>query len=390
MRSSYDVIVVGGGVVGAATALAFCRAGLSVGLLEQGAGPAAPVVGDDIDLRVYALAPGSVRYLDSLGAWDSIAAYRASAYRHMEVWDSDLESRIDFDTAGMPSPELGYIVEDRILRHSLWSALAGVDLRLGQRATGFRFEQGRATLTLADGASLQAALVVAAEGADSDLRQWADIDTTGWDYPQRSIVCHLQTEQPHAGTAYQRFMANGPLALLPLADGRSSIVWSTGLAEAQELLALDDAEFGKRVEAGIQQRLGRVLAVTPRRSFPLRLLHAESYVRPGLALVGDSAHVVHPLAGQGVNLGLADVEALVSILVEARQQRRDWSLRVLQRYERRRKAANLEMLALTEGLFRLFRQSSPTVAAIRETGMFLLNRLGPLKGPLTRRAMGLK
>lgn len=389
MRDHYDVLVVGGGVIGAAAALAFSRAGLAVGLLEQGAMPAVPLPGDDIDLRVYALAPGSVRYLDSLGAWATIAAYRTSPFRQMEVWDSDPERRLDFDTAGMPGPELGHIVEDRVLRFALWSALGGVDLRVGQRATGFRFEAGCATLNLADGTSLQAGLVVAAEGADSDLRRWADIDTTGWNYSQRSIVCHLQTEQPHRAAAYQRFMAKGPLALLPLSDGRSSIVWSTDLAHAEELLALDDAGFGERVERAIQQRLGRVLAVSPRRSFPLRLLHAESYVRPGLALVGDSAHVVHPLAGQGVNLGLADVEALVSILVEARRQRRDWSLRVLQRYERRRKAANLEMLALTEGLFRLFRQTSATAVALREAGMFLLNRIGPLKGPLTRRAMGL-
>lgn len=386
-QNSYDVVVVGGGVVGASAALALARAGLDVCLLERGEAPPAFDPGDT-DLRVYAISPGSARFLATLGVWPRVAGMRISPYRRMKVWDADPERGLEFDTAGLDQPQLGFIVEDRVLRTALWSALGGVRLRLGRKPAGFRYANGRARLELDDGGTLDAALVVAAEGADSSLREWAGIDTTGWEYPQTSIVCHATTSKPHGETAYQRFLPAGPLAFLPLADGRSSIVWSTESADARCLLELDDAGFAASLGQAIQERLGEITAVTARRAFPLRLLHAESYVQPGLALVGDSAHVVHPLAGQGVNLGLADVEALAEVLTVVNGTRA-WTLRVLNRYQRRRKAANLEMLALTDGLFRLFRHDAPAVAAAREAGLFLVNRLGALKAPLVRRAMGL-
>jgi ubiquinone biosynthesis UbiH/UbiF/VisC/COQ6 family hydroxylase len=231
---------------------------------------------------------------------------------------------------------------------------------------------------------------VGAEGQDSQLREWAGIDPVGWPYPQRAIVSHVATEAPHARTAYQRFLPNGPLALLPLADGRSSIVWSTDSAEADALLALDDDAFRARLAEAIGHRLGDITSITPRLAFPLRLLHATRYVKPGFALVGDSAHVVHPLAGQGVNLGLADAQALVEIVAAARAQGRPIGQeRVLQRYERRRKAGNLEVMALTDGLFRLFHLRLPGLDAVRELGMAAVGRMGPLKRRLAQRAMGL-
>lgn len=388
MASRHDVIVVGGGVVGAAAALALRQQGLRVALVERGARPA-PAAVNVVDMRVYAIAPGSIRFLEALGAWSRIDPARISPYRRMQVWESSPEHSLDFDTSGLVAARLGCIVEDGVLREALWAGLDGVDVYPGQQPVSCRHADGVSQLELSDGSVMQAALVIAAEGADSPLRDWAGIETSGWDYPQRALVCHVQTEHPHQGTAYQRFLPEGPLAFLPLADGRSSIVWSTRTADAEALLSLDDSAFLQRLEQAIQHRLGRLSAPTRRLSFPLRLMHAGEYVKPGLALVGDSAHVVHPLAGQGVNLGLADVAELVEVLSLARQQRRDWTLRVLQRYERRRKSANLEMLALTDGLYRLFRENAPGLKTAREAGLFLLDRLGPLKQPLTRRALGL-
>jgi ubiquinone biosynthesis UbiH/UbiF/VisC/COQ6 family hydroxylase len=209
----------------------------------------------------------------------------------------------------------------------------------------------------------------------------------GWHYAQRAIVCHVDTQRAHRGIAWQRFLASGPLAFLPLADGRCSIVWSAEEALAGELLALDDAAFAARLGEAAEHALGEVLRTTPRLSFSLRLLHAQDYARPGLVLVGDAAHTVHPLAGQGVNLGFADVQQLTSTLVEARDAGRDWSAsRRLHSYARARKAANLEMLAVTDGLYRAFRLRLPGLKAALGLGLEAVDKLGPLKSWLARQA----
>jgi 2-polyprenylphenol 6-hydroxylase len=386
----HEIAIAGGGVVGAAAALALVRQGRDVVLVERGAAPAAfdPA---SYDLRVYALAPGSVRFLDRLGIWERLAAQRVSPYGRMRVWESSPAQQLTFDAAALAVPELGHIVEDSLLRASLWAALGGaVRTMTGVQVSAYAAQDGRPHLSLSNGDTIEAELVIAAEGADSPLREWAGIDPVGWAYPQRSIVCNVETERPHQATAWQRFLPGGPLAFLPLADGRSSIVWSTDTAEAAELLALDDAGFRERLAEAFGQQLGAITGCTQRVAFPLRLLHAESYVQPGFALVGDSAHVVHPLAGQGLNLGLADVEALADVIAEAREQRKSPGvLRVLRRYERRRKAANVEALALTDGLHRLFRLRGAGVEAVRELGLSLVSRAGPIKRELARRAMGL-
>jgi ubiquinone biosynthesis UbiH/UbiF/VisC/COQ6 family hydroxylase len=385
----HEVVVVGGGVVGAATALALRREGFDVALVEKGKAPA-PWKAEAYDARVYAISPGSTRFLAGCGVWDRIKAQRASPYTRMQVWESTPLQALDFDAAELAVPELGHIIEDSLLRATLWDALAGAAVRTGVHVTNLVLDNGRARLTLSDGEMLGAELVVAAEGADSPLREWAGIDVGGWAYPQRSIVCNVTTEKPHHGIAYQRFMPGGPLAFLPLADGRSSIVWSTDTAEAEELMALPAAEFRERLGEAFQMRLGAITAADKRFAFPLRLLHAQSYVAPGVALVGDAAHVIHPMAGQGLNLGLADVEALVAVLVEARRQKRPLgALRGLQRYERARKADNVEALALVDGLHRLFRLRAPELGGLRELGMSLVGRAGLVKSALAKRAMGI-
>jgi 2-octaprenylphenol hydroxylase len=389
VKRRHEIAVVGGGAVGAATALGLARQGFDVALLEKGGAPQ-EFSAADWDPRVYALSPGSVQFLGALGVWNRIAAQRVSPYGRMEVWEQNAAQALVFDAAELGAPELGFIVEDRLLRSALWAGLGNaVTVMTGAQVTGLQ-RDGAPKLTLANGDTLEAELVVAAEGAESPLREWAGIDPVGWSYDQRALVSHVETERPHGGTAYQRFLPYGPLAFLPLADGRSSIVWSTQAAEADELLALDENSFREALAAALDNRLGAIGACSPRFAFPLRLLHAEQYVVPGLALVGDSAHVVHPLAGQGLNLGLADALALVDVVTAARKERkRLGALRVLQRYERRRKAQNVEMLALTDGLNRLFRLRVPGLGPLRELGMSLVSRSGPVKQALARRAMGL-
>ena len=385
----HDVIVAGGGVVGASTALALQCAGFSVALIERGGRQPAFDV-DTYDPRVYALAPGSVSFLEQLGVWAAVAAQRVSPYTRMEVWDRSPVRTLAFDANELAVAELGFIVEDSLLRATLWPALSQVTVHAPAQIAGVTLAASGVRVELAGGTALEGSLLVAAEGAESPLRALAGIEAQGWSYEQRAIVCHVATEVPHAGVALQRFLPDGPLALLPLADGRCSIVWSTANQHAEELLSLSDEEFLEALGEAIDHKLGAIIAASPRIAFPLKLMHAQAYVKAGFALVGDSAHVIHPLAGQGLNLGLADAQALVEVLCGARAEKKPLgTLRVLQRYERRRKSANLEVMALTEGLHRLFGARFPGLDGLRELGLTLVNRAGPLKRSLAQRAMGI-
>jgi ubiquinone biosynthesis UbiH/UbiF/VisC/COQ6 family hydroxylase len=242
-------------------------------------------------------------------------------------------------------------------------------------------------LCLQDGRELRARIAAAADGADSKMRELAGIETLTWEYPQQAIVCHVATAQPHRRTALQRFLPSGPLAFLPLADGRSSIVWSTTAAE--ELLALSEKDFRARLRDASQDALGEIGDMTRRVSFPLRLLHARDYVQGPLVLLGDAAHVVHPLAGQGVNMGLADAQMLCDTVLKLRSARWPDPRRALQRYQRARKAENVEMLALTDALNRAFGVNAPLWTGSLQLGMQLLDRMVPIKTRLARRALGL-
>ncbi len=382
----HQIIVVGGGPVGAAAALALSQQGFEVALLERGSAPPAYDAAG-YDLRVYALAPHAARLLDGLGVWPEVLARRSSPYAAMRVWERGPEHALSFDCADTGRAELGWIVEHSLVVDRLWAHLDGVVRYERSIIESAVFDESGTTLRLADGRELRARLVVAADGADSQLRGLAGIETVSWAYAQRAIVCNVRTQQPHRATAWQRFLASGPLAFLPLADGRCSIVWSAEEALAHELLALDEAAFMTRLGDALEHALGEVIQTTPRISFPLRLLHAQDYVRPGLVLVGDAAHAIHPLAGQGVNLGFADVQELALTLADARDAGRDWSgLRNLQRYARARKAANLEMLTLTDGLYRAFRLRVPGLKAVLGLGMEAVGKLGPLKSWLARQA----
>lgn len=386
-----DLILVGGGMVGSALACAAAEAGFSVTLLEQRE-PRREWPADEVDLRVSALTRASQRLLENLGVWHRMSGLRVSPYTDMEVWDAAGSGRIHFSAADIGEANLGHIVENRVTQLALWErleSLSNVTLRCPASVSELSLEDGPA-VRLGDGSRLQAELVVAADGRDSRIRAMAGIDTRGWDYDQHAIVATVTPSRHHGQTARQRFMNTGPLAFLPIDDGRCSIVWSTSPSEAEALMALDDAAFCAALTEASEQMLGEVVAVGPRGVFPLRLGHAETYIRSGLALIGDAAHAIHPLAGQGVNLGFLDAAALAEILVEARAGGRSiGSLATLRRYERARKGGNMTMLAAMDVFKRTFSNEILPLRLVRNLGLSLADHAGPLKHLLMRRAMGL-
>ncbi len=380
-----DVAVVGAGLVGISIALGLHRAGLRVRLLDRGQ-PSPPA--DDYDLRVYAISPASARFLNTLGVWSAIEADRASAYTHMQVWETRPDAALHFDASDVRQPQLGHIIENAVLQRHLMAALPSGVLHDGVIVRDCQADETVSVVQFERGPSLRARLVVAADSARSPIREARGIESLHSPYAQTALVCHVRTERPHAGTAYQRFLETGPVALLPLADGRSSVVWSTSAAET--LLAMDDASFCASLGDATQQVLGAVIESTRRLSFPLSVQHAQQYVDQRLVLAGDAAHVVHPLAGQGVNLGFGDAQCLIEVLDEARQARRDiGSARVLARYQRARRAAAQEMIAVTDGLYRAYRVQAPAWTWLRRQGLSAVNAVSPLRRTLIRRACGL-
>ncbi|PWK88583.1 UbiH/UbiF/VisC/COQ6 family ubiquinone biosynthesis hydroxylase [Fulvimonas soli] len=385
-----DAAVVGGGMVGAAAALALARAGFAVALLEARA-PAPWRAEDEVDLRVVGLAPSSIALLDGLGVWTSIRDSRAGPYAQMHVWDAESGAAIHFDAADEGRDLLGCIVENNLVQWRLWQALEGAGVQRLCPAEVARFEArgDRVQIELADGAVLAARLLVAADGAGSPLRAQAGIATSGRDYGQRAVVAHVATERPHGRTAWQRFLPGGPLAFLPLADGRSSIVWSLPDDEAARVLALADEAFRDALGLASDFRLGRIVGTTKRAAFPLRLQLAERYQAERFVLLGDAAHAVHPLAGQGVNLGLRDVAELRDVLAGARAAGRDIAAgHVLRRYARRRRSADTLDARGFDALARIYAWQAPPLVAARALGVRLLDRCLPLKRALAAHAAG--
>jgi 2-octaprenyl-3-methyl-6-methoxy-1,4-benzoquinol hydroxylase/2-octaprenylphenol hydroxylase len=387
---THDVAIVGAGVVGAALALALARARFDVALIET----RAPEAFDPArhDLRVYALSPASAAVLERLDVWGDVVAARVSPYATMRVWVDGPDAELRFDAALVGESQLGYIVEDSLLRAVLWRALErtrGVTLHCPARAQSLDREGRAARLVLEDGREIVARLLVAADGAHSPLRELAGLATAGQSYGQRALVANVETERPHEATAWQRFTPDGPLAFLPLADGRCSIVWSLKDARATEMLALDDAAFRAALGRAFGMRLGAVTATGPRAAFPLRLLLAERYVDHRIALVGDAAHVVLPLAGQGLNLGLLDTAALADVLDGAAAAREDvGDAAVLARYERWRRGEAALAARSFDLLDGLFRSDAPGIPWLRRSGLALVDRLTPLKREFALAACG--
>lgn len=389
-RADHDVIVVGAGVAGAAMALALAQQRLDVAVVDTRAPePFDPAA--EVDLRVFALSPASIALLDRVGAWSRIARQRVSPYSRMRVFERDASDEVAFDAALVGARDLGVIVEDRLLRAELWAQLdaARVTRRCPARATALEPGRETATLVLDDGSAPSARLVIAADGAASPVRGFAGIEVDAEPYGERAIVAHVAHSRSHEATAWQRFTPDGPLALLPLADGRSSIVWSAKDARATALLRLDDDAFRAALAEAFGDRLGAFDAITARAAYPLRLQLAQRYAGDRVALVGDAAHVVHPLAGQGLNLGLLDVGALAETIADATRAKRDpgdaATLRAYDGWRRGDAALAARAFDTLDGLFRGDRLGLPW---LRRVGMGLVNRSSAVKRELALHACG--
>ena len=394
-RGELDVIVVGAGIAGSAMALALVRDGFDVALIEARP-PAAWRVEDEVDARVVALAADAVALFEDLGVWPDVLAARASPYRRMHVWDALAPGQLEFDSADRGEAALGWIVENRLLQQVLWRALVkAVDegktlsLRCPAEVTTVENEADGVAVNLANGTRLRSRLLIAADGANSPIRQQLGIGTRDRDYGQRAIVAHVGTERLHESTAWQRFQPGGPLAFLPLADGRSSIVWSLQNDEATRLLALDEAAFCAELGCALDFRLGAITSITQRFAFPLRMRLADSYVAGRCVLLGDAAHAVHPLAGQGLNLGLRDVRNLRAKLQRARTRNSDHgAAHVLRRYERERRSENAVAAHSFSVIEHGFNSASPAIAGLRGLALGLANSITPLKRRLADAAAG--
>lgn len=389
-RGQIDAAIVGGGVVGAACALALAQAGLQVALIE-GRQPARWQA-DAPDLRVYAFAPDNAALLDTLGVWSSVLAARAQPYMRMRVWDAAGGDELAFDADALGRAQLGWVIENNLLIDRLWAALPAAGVRLHCPATVEEVQQDEdgVRLRLADGTRLDARIAIGADGAASPLRRGADIGVDDHDYDQRGVVAYITTQQPHELTAWQRFLPSGPLAILPFTDGRSSIVWTLPTAEAARVCALDDADFARELTLASAGRLGAAQPLSPRVAFPLRRQLAKSFVSGRILLVGDAAHVVHPLAGQGVNLGLRDVAALHALVRDAQARRVDWSApHRLARWARQRRSESLAAAYTFEGINRLFSTDEMHLTLLRGPLLGLAGKVPPLVNLLWRRASGL-
>ena len=391
----FDIIIVGAGMVGATLACGLAEEAeqLKIGLIDANE-PNFDWDNKSYDMRVSAITRASQTLFKNIGVWEKIVEQRVSPYRDMFVWDAGGKGELHFDSADMGEADLGHIIENRVIvkaLHQRIGELPQIELLCPARLEKIDFNKDKTNLTLDDKTELSASLVVAADGTRSWVRQQADIAVKGWDFDQAALVTTVKTEKYHQDTAWQRFLKTGPLAFLPLTEGYSSIVWSTSPDEAKRLTEISKAEFAVELEQAFESKLGKIESVADRAVFPLRLFETLNYIKPRLALVGDAAHTIHPLAGQGVNLGLADVESLITVIVDALNNKKDiGELKILRRYERWRRADNRSMLVAMDGLKRLFGSELSAVKDLRSLGLNITNKITPLKNLIMQQAMGLK
>jgi 2-octaprenyl-3-methyl-6-methoxy-1,4-benzoquinol hydroxylase len=389
-RGRVDVAIVGAGVVGATCALVLANLGLEVTLIEGREPPRWSAVSPD--LRVYAFAPDNALLLQECGVWNAVLDARAPAYRRMRVWDSAGGGELAFDSDALGREQLGWIIENNLLVDRLWAALpaAGVHLHCPARVESMEQDDSGVHLRLDTGARVDARVAIAADGAQSSLRGQAGLHVSAHDYAQRGVVAFVETEVSNEATAWQRFLPTGPLAFLPFADGRSSIVWTLPDNEADRVLALDDDAFNRELTSAFAARLGGVRVVSKRAAFPLRRQLAESYAAGKVLLMGDAAHVVHPLAGQGVNLGLRDVARLRDLVVDAHSRRADWTRpHRLARWARESRSVNLAAAYTFDGINRVFSNDEMHVTLLRGKMLGLAGKLPGLTNLFWKHASGL-
>lgn len=391
---TYDVAIVGGGMIGACLALRLAdeaKTTLSIALIEPSPSVAIPATG--FDPRVVALSLSSAKLLREVGAWDDIQS-RSSAYTRMSVWDEEGTGKITFDCEDVQREQLGHIVENSVVMDALYQSLRRNEaiFHLNERVVSTRTDEAAQCnfLTLSGEREIRATLVIAADGARSPLREQWGFATREWDYQHTAIVTTIRTEKPHQHTAWQCFAQHGPLALLPLTDPNyCSIVWSLDDDVAAERLAMDEPTFCRALTRATQGILGDVLEADERESFPLRQRHSKRYFKPGCVLIGDAAHTVHPLAGQGANMGLYDVEVLAREIKRAAARGLSlFDMSILRRYERQRMPHNLAAMATMEGFKRLFGSDNLAVRLMRNTGMNFFDQQPMLKHQLSKLAAG--
>ncbi|EDY85508.1 protein VisC [gamma proteobacterium HTCC5015] len=389
MAEYCNALVVGAGAVGASVALGLAQQGREVVLVEA-VEPRPCHAQSDYDLRVFALSLASEAWLEHLGVWKDVLERRYCSYSDMRVWDAESEGQLHFDRQDVDRRHLGHIVENAVLVDALCSAAKAhprIQWLCPERVESVSQEMGKTRVWLEGGTCFESDLLVAADGARSSLRDKLDIGVQRASYAQRGIVAMVKTERAHQHTAWQRFLSTGPLALLPLSNGQCSIVWSADDDLAEHLLSMDDETFKTRLSEASECVLGDVLETTQRLAFPLVSQHAERYAMPGIALVGDAAHVIHPLAGQGVNLGFMDAATLIDVLEgESRAGVRTAALR---RYARRRRYANQIMQSGMTALYHAFGQSGGYWNRLRGQGMSVVSDIDPLRRRFARQAAGL-
>ncbi|MCC2524829.1 FAD-dependent 2-octaprenylphenol hydroxylase [Vibrio coralliilyticus] len=393
MMQSVDIAIVGGGMVGLALAAAFKETDLRIAVIESRVPDSE--LADLPDVRVSALSRSSENILRNLGAWNGIIERRAAPYSAMEVWEQDSFARIEFDAQKLAQPDLGHIVENRVIQLSLLEQVkkqSNVSLFMPAQCSSMAVGESEAWLTLDNGHALTAKLVVGADGANSWVRKQQDIPLTHWDYGHSAVVANIWTAETHDKVARQIFTPQGPLAFLPMGESNmSSIVWSTEPNRAESLVAMSDEEFNKSLTAEFDARLGLCEVVGQRFAFPLKMRYARDFVVERVALVGDAAHTIHPLAGQGVNLGLLDAASLAQEVMTLWRKGEDiGTKRNLRSYERWRKSEAAKMIAAMQGFKDLFAGDNPAKKLARGIGMALVGQLPGAKDEIMKRALGLK
>jgi len=382
----FDLIIVGGGLAGASLALALRDTRLRIALVENQP-PSRP---EGWDARIYAISPANIDFLNSIGAWRHLDPSRIAPIRSMEIV-GDGGGKLGFSAYETGVPELGCILESSLMACEFWESAkrqGNLSLFCPARPEAIEFRHDAAVLRLADGMVLAAPLLVAADGRDSWVRESAGLSAVNTPYGEKGVVANFVTEKPHRNCAYQWFRDDGVLAYLPLPGNRISIVWSAPDALADDLCSLDPERFCDRVGEAGAWALGRLQLLAPAAAFPLRLMRVPQTVAPRLALVGDAAHGIHPLSGHGINLGFQDVSVLASQLSAAQPWQDIGDLRFLQRYQRARREETVLMQSATDGLRRLFRESSPGLRSLRNLGLNLTDGLPFIKNALVRYALG--
>jgi 2-octaprenylphenol hydroxylase len=391
-KNDYHVVIVGGGMVGAALACLLAEKDLQVALVDA-AEPATMWKENTYDLRVSALTLTSINLFKSIGVWDNMVSMGEQSFEKMFVWDHFGSGELDIDSADAGEMQMGSIVENRVTVLALWNKLKTLqtcDVFTSTQLESYQVDNDIVSINLSNGELLQTSLLVGADGSNSALRQLSGIEDYGWSYQQKALVATLRPKKSHQQTAWQRFLPEGPLALLPLRDGLISIVWTSQSETTESYLKMTDKEFCQALAEASEFQLGQFELMGSRGVFPLKLQFSTDYCQDRLVLVGDAIHTIHPLAGQGANLGLKDVASLADLVVQAHQRGRDIaSHQVLRRYERQRKGDNLIMMSMMDGIKRLFGADDQYVQYIRSAGMGVVNNSVLIKNTICKYAMGL-